>query len=700
MPGSISNYLFFLFFILVVGQSFSQLTSDNLVAYYPLDGDVLDYGPNGYHGMMNGGMFVADAEGVPSSALRLDGINDYVDLTSFALDFRDNLDQMTIYFLVKYESAMPNQTILSLGNYGELFSNNVFEIEFENNQFQVETEVAVAMNVELEIDQAANIVDQNWHEVFIQINGNQLKYCRDGQLVYDGLYIPAETSTNELFLGCFDGDGSNACCHMNGVVDELQFYSSLSLLVNDTLQYSGCESDGYSIAVNNTLYDINNPTGNELIQSDCFRDTILFIDLNFLPVAQSTFTATNCASSNFQVEINNTIYDINNPNGIEVLSTVDGCDSTILVNLSFLTDYDFTIAETHCEDGNYQLEVNNTIYDINNPTGVEVLSAINGCDSTIVVDLNFVSDYFITVAEIHCENENYQLEVNQTIYDINNPTGSEMLSSVEGCDSTVFIDLSFIPDYNFTIAETHCESENYQLEVNQAIYDINNPTGIEVLSTVDGCDSTIVIDLNFVDDTADSININLCAENNFSIEVNGTLYNADNPNGVEVFELDFCDSTVVVDLVFNEITVDTLSHFGCIGDQFAVTINNVLYNENNPQGMETLQNQAGCDSLVYINLNYSEAGCDMYFPNVINTNSDFPNNVFQLFTATDCSYDIDTFLIFDRWGSTVYGTSEKVEWDGMVNGKQVEQGVYVYYSVIDTPCGKVTKTGSFLVLNK
>lgn len=534
----LSWLIIFLFVSYFNGPLFSQLSSENLLAYYPFNGDVKDLGPSGYHGIMSGGIFVANAEGIANSALKLDGINDYVDLTAFANDFRDNLGQMTIYFLIKFDSQISNQTILSLGNHGESLNSNVFEVEFENNQFQVETEISTAaVNIELEIDQASNVVDLNWHEIFIRIDGESLEYCRDGELIYAGLYRPAETTTDELFLGSFDGDGVHDCCHLNGVIDELQFYSSLKVEVNDTLMHTSCESEEYQTVINNTVYDITNPSGTEIISSDCFRDTILTIDL------------------------------------------------------------------------------------------------------------------------------------------------------------------AFIPSYEITIEEMLCKGSNYQLEVNQTIYDINNPSGLEVLSTIGGCDSTIMINLNYTDEVIEAFNVVNCDGEDYSVEINGTVYNQANPTGVEIFNLDQCDSIVMVNLEFAEPSTDSILYSGCREDGYSVVVNDIIYDETNPEGVEVLQNSFGCDSLIYIDLEYIDRGCDFFIPNVINTRAEYPNNTFQIYTSDTCEYTIEKFLIFDRWGAMVYAGEGPVSWDGVFNGKKVGQGGYVYYLVIDNQCGKVTRTGSIIVLN-
>gem|GEM_PF-6695643 len=479
-----------------------QITNDNLLVYYPFNGDVLDYSTNGYHGNLIGGSFVEDRNGNLNSALKLNGMSDYVDITAFASVLKDNINEISIYFLLKFETNQPNQVVISLGNNGETIANNVFEIEFENNQFQIETETGNnAINHELDIDQTQNLIDQQWHQILIKLKGDSVTYCRDNNLIFKGEYIPMETTTNELFIGCFDGNSpTESCCFFNGIIDELQIYSSLNLITKDTLNYNSCKSDEYEVVINSNTYNIDNAFGSELVKSDCCVDTVVTIDLIFYDDYNTVLSEEHCSSSNYQLNVNNATYDINNPTGVGIFTAINGCDSIVQIDLIFIDDYNTVLSEEHCSSSNYQLNVNNTTYDINNPTGVEIFTAINGCDSIVQIDLIFIDDYNTVLSEEHCSSSNYQLNVNNTTYDINNPTGVEIFTAINGCDSIVQIDLIFIDDYNTVLSEEHCSSSNYQLNLNNSTYDINNPTGVENFTAINGCDSIVQIDLIFIDD--------------------------------------------------------------------------------------------------------------------------------------------------------------------------------------------------------
>jgi Concanavalin A-like lectin/glucanases superfamily/Secretion system C-terminal sorting domain len=237
----------------------AQISTVGLLAYYPFDGDVLDYGPNSYHGTMYGGNYSEDSDGNILSALHLDGTDDFVDLSAFGAIFRENLSQMTIIYKIRYEDQDDDQTILSLGNDGEDLQTNVFEVEFENSRLQIETETgSSAINHEYEIDQSGQIFTDEWQLITITIDGDSLSYCKDGQLIYQDTFSPTESFSNDLFLGCFAGTNfNNSCCFFGGFIDGLQFYDRI------------LDKDEISVSTSNLTFQQNvelfpNPTSDNI----------------------------------------------------------------------------------------------------------------------------------------------------------------------------------------------------------------------------------------------------------------------------------------------------------------------------------------------------------------------------------------------------------------------------------------------------
>lgn len=75
---------------------------------------------------------------------------------------------------------------------------------------------------------------------------------------------------------------------------------------------------------------------------------------------------------------------------------------------------------------------------------------------------------------------------------------------------------------------------------------------------------------------------------------------------------------------------------------------------------------------------------EIYVPNVFSPDGDGNNDIFQISVGPSVA-DLSKLQIFDRWGEMVYNWDERTPaklwpgWDGMVGGKRVEVGVYVYY---------------------
>ena len=72
----------------------------------------------------------------------------------------------------------------------------------------------------------------------------------------------------------------------------------------------------------------------------------------------------------------------------------------------------------------------------------------------------------------------------------------------------------------------------------------------------------------------------------------------------------------------------------------------------------------------------------LYIPNVFSISTE---PVWQVFHSKNI--ELSALSIYDRWGNLVYDSTTDFSWDGTVNGKSLEQGVYLYkirYSDSDT----------------
>lgn len=79
----------------------------------------------------------------------------------------------------------------------------------------------------------------------------------------------------------------------------------------------------------------------------------------------------------------------------------------------------------------------------------------------------------------------------------------------------------------------------------------------------------------------------------------------------------------------------------------------------------------------------------VYIPNVFSPNNDGRNDRFQILKSRELNAQVNTYLIFNRWGSLVYKASNfdfntRVHWwDGTFNRQKLESGVFFYFIEVE-----------------
>ena len=105
-------------FLLLLGSStlFAQVNlTQGLVAYYPFNGNANDASGSGFHGsMQNGVSFVPDKLGTPNSAVRFDGIDDFINIIHNGALSRRSAFSYVVQFKTEDLSAV--QTLLARRN--------------------------------------------------------------------------------------------------------------------------------------------------------------------------------------------------------------------------------------------------------------------------------------------------------------------------------------------------------------------------------------------------------------------------------------------------------------------------------------------------------------------------------------------------------------------------------------------------------
>lgn len=139
------------------------------------------------------------------------------------------------------------------------------------------------------------------------------------------------------------------------------------------------------------------------------------------------------------IEVNGRIYDNTRVYGEERIARGAGlCDSIVIVDLKFLNDEIITNL-THTLCAGETLTINGRVYNEQRTSGIERFTRPNGCDSLVVIKLNYVSTTPTRIAKTLCAGQNYifgDRVLNQSgLY-------RDTLFSYLGCDSIVFLTLT------------------------------------------------------------------------------------------------------------------------------------------------------------------------------------------------------------------------------------------------------------------
>ena len=94
---------------------------------------------------------------------------------------------------------------------------------------------------------------------------------------------------------------------------------------------------------------------------------------------------------------------------------------------------------------------------------------------------------------------------------------------------------------------------------------------------------------------------------------------------------------------------------------------------------------------------------DLYVPTVFSPNGDGVNDMWRIYSS-DQRAALVSLSILDRWGGIIYYCADKslndssVEWDGKMNGREMESGVYVFVAVVKTGDGVSRQTKGDITL--
>jgi beta-glucanase (GH16 family) len=131
--------------------------------------------------------------------------------------------------------------------------------------------------------------------------------------------------------------------------------------------------------------------------------------------------------------------------------------------------------------------IDGNTYISNNNTATFDLPDAQGCDSTILLDLTINSSYLGSDIQTACDSYTW---IDGNTYTTNNNSAALQYTAINGCDSTIILNLIINPSTSFELTETAIDS--YTL--NGVTYD-SSGTYTQIITNAAGCDSTISLNL-------------------------------------------------------------------------------------------------------------------------------------------------------------------------------------------------------------
>ncbi|QIA08903.1 gliding motility-associated C-terminal domain-containing protein [Draconibacterium halophilum] len=171
-----------------------------------------------------------------------------------------------------------------------------------------------------------------------------------------------------------------------------------------------------------------------------------------------------------------------------------------------------------------------------------------------------------------------------------NDTYIQNLTNAAGCDSTLTINLTVLESTSSRVEVAECDSYTW----NGTTY---NESGTYTFETTNaaGCDSVATLVLTILESGEQTITRTECNSYTF----NGTTYNESGTYTIITENNNGCTLTTTLNLTILETTYGTDTQTVC--KEFT-WIDGNTYTENNNTATYTIENAAGCDSIVTLNL--------------------------------------------------------------------------------------------------
>ncbi|MDB4286155.1 GEVED domain-containing protein [bacterium] len=260
-----------------------------------------------------------------------------------------------------------------------------------------------------------------------------------------------------------------------------------------------------------------------------------------LSLGISTSTTTQVACGSYTWPLNSANYTTGGSYAT-TLTNAAGCDSIVTLNLTLNNSVSSSETITACDT--YTWSANSTNYTTGGSYATTLTSA-TGCDS--IVTLNLTLNNSVSSSETITACDTYTWSEKSSNYTTSG-TYATTLTSATGCDSIVTLNLTL--NNSVSSSETITACDTYTWSANSTNYTTGGSYAT-TLTSATGCDSIVTLNLTLNNGVSSSETIAAC--NTYTWLANGTNYTSSGTYTEVLTSINGCDSTVTLSLTVNSL---------------------------------------------------------------------------------------------------------------------------------------------------
>lgn len=266
----------------------------------------------------------------------------------------------------------------------------------------------------------------------------------------------------------------------------------------------------------------------------------------------------------------------------------------------------------------------------------------------------------------------------------------DTLPRPNNCDSIVITKIEAAPHYEIPQSFQFCPQPTYDIGYREVT---SAGRYVDTLKTARGCDSVIITEVTVFERDSTTIEEEGCR--GLEVKIGNQSFFETGLYQVLLQNQNGCDSLVFLDLTIYPLFQSIQTQRLCPEDTIMI-LGKSLFEEGRYEF--NLQSQSGCDSTILIDVVAENGGvCNdrvkVWAPNVFSPNGDRINDRFNVF-GNDRVKRVVEMNIFSRWGELLWtgldfaSSTDSEGWDGRFQGEEMLPGVYTFIVEVELVGGQ------------